>query len=118
MPGGSLLAGGAVETARLLQLSALGNDWVGDCLQGHTYAGAFGRFDEIVIDGLGPGPVRRQPAVPPRQRRRDRRRAARQRLREAPRAPLSVGATTWRAPERRAALAEPSPTVTAEPARS
>ena len=22
----------------------LGNDWVGDCLQGHTYAGAFGRF--------------------------------------------------------------------------
>ncbi len=50
------LAGGAVETARLLQLSALGNDWVGDCLQGHTYSGAFGRFDEIVIDGLGPGP--------------------------------------------------------------
>ncbi len=50
------LAGGAVETARLLRLSRLGNDWVGDCLQGHTYAGALGRFDDIVIDGLGPGP--------------------------------------------------------------
>jgi len=45
-----------VETARLLMVSGLGNDWVGDCLQGHTYAGAFGRFDEIVVDGLGPGP--------------------------------------------------------------
>jgi choline dehydrogenase-like flavoprotein len=50
------LAGGAVETARLLMVSGLGNDWVGDCLQGHTYAGAFGRFDEIVVDRLGPGP--------------------------------------------------------------
>lgn len=50
------LAGGAVETARLLQLSRLGDDWVGDCLQGHTYAGAFALFDEVVIDGLGPGP--------------------------------------------------------------
>ena len=45
-----------METARLLRLSRLGNDWVGDCLQGHTYAGALGRFDDIVIDGLGPGP--------------------------------------------------------------
>ncbi|MBV8464185.1 MAG: GMC family oxidoreductase [Acidimicrobiales bacterium] len=51
-----VLAGGAVETARLLQLSGLGNDWVGDCLQGHTYAGAFGIFDEAHNDGLGPGP--------------------------------------------------------------
>lgn len=51
-----VLAGGAVETARLLQLSGLGNDWVGDCLQGHSYAGAFGLFDEVVTDGLGPGP--------------------------------------------------------------
>jgi choline dehydrogenase-like flavoprotein len=51
-----LLAAGAVETARLLQLSRLGNDWVGDCLQGHIYTGAFGRFDEPVLDGLGPGP--------------------------------------------------------------
>ncbi|MFF4031533.1 GMC family oxidoreductase N-terminal domain-containing protein [Streptomyces sviceus] len=37
-----VLAGGAIETARLLQLSGLGNDWVGDCLQGHTYVVAFG----------------------------------------------------------------------------
>ncbi|MEX5637273.1 GMC oxidoreductase [Parafrankia sp. FMc2] len=51
-----VLAGGAVETARLLQLSGLGNDWVGDCLQGHLYAGALGVFDEPVHDGLGPGP--------------------------------------------------------------
>lgn len=50
------LAGGAVETARLLQLSRLGNDWVGDCLQGHSYAGALGLFKDVVIDGLGPGP--------------------------------------------------------------
>jgi len=52
-----VLAGGAVETARLLLVSGLGNDWVGCCLQGHTYAGAFGRFDDVVIDGLGPGPA-------------------------------------------------------------
>jgi choline dehydrogenase-like flavoprotein len=51
-----VLAGGAVETARLLELSSLGNDWVGDCLQGHSYAGAFGLFDEDMTDGLGPGP--------------------------------------------------------------
>jgi choline dehydrogenase-like flavoprotein len=51
-----VLAGGAVETARLLQLSGLGNEWVGDCLQGHLYAGAFGLFDEPMHDGLGPGP--------------------------------------------------------------
>lgn len=50
------LAGGAVETARLLLLSGLGNDWVGDCLQGHTYAGALARFSDVVVDGLGPGP--------------------------------------------------------------
>ncbi len=52
-----LLAAGAIETARLLQVSGLGNDWVGDCLQGHTYAGALGRHDGIVTDGLGPGPA-------------------------------------------------------------
>jgi choline dehydrogenase-like flavoprotein len=55
--GGKLvLAGGAVETARLLLLSGLGNDWVGDCLQGHTYVFAGGTFDEVVTDCLGPGP--------------------------------------------------------------
>jgi choline dehydrogenase-like flavoprotein len=52
-----VLAGGAVESARLLLVSGLGNDWVGHCLQGHTYAGAYGRFDDVVIDGLGPGPA-------------------------------------------------------------
>ena len=51
-----VLAGGAIETARLLQLSQLGNDWVGDCLQGHLYANVFGRFEHDVHDGLGPGP--------------------------------------------------------------
>lgn len=51
-----VLAAGAIETARLLQLSKLGNDWVGDCLQGHLYANVFGLFDHDVHDGLGPGP--------------------------------------------------------------
>ena len=54
--GRMVLAAGAIETARLLQVSRLGNEWVGDCLQGHTYAGAFGRFDDVITDGLGPGP--------------------------------------------------------------
>jgi choline dehydrogenase-like flavoprotein len=54
--GAVIVAGGAVETARLLQLSGLGNDWVGDCLQGHLYSGAFGMFDDDLADGLGPGP--------------------------------------------------------------
>ncbi|ROO87319.1 choline dehydrogenase-like flavoprotein [Actinocorallia herbida] len=51
-----VLAGGAVETPRLLRMSGLGNDWVGDCLQGHLYANVFGLFDSDVHDGLGPGP--------------------------------------------------------------
>ncbi|HEY4701432.1 MAG TPA: GMC family oxidoreductase, partial [Streptosporangiaceae bacterium] len=56
LAGRIVLAAGAIETARLLQVSRIGNDWVGDCLQGHTYAGAYGRFDDVVVDGLGPGP--------------------------------------------------------------
>jgi choline dehydrogenase-like flavoprotein len=56
LAGRIVLAAGAIETARLLQVSRIGNDWVGDCLQGHTYAGAFGRFDDVIVDGLGPGP--------------------------------------------------------------
>jgi choline dehydrogenase-like flavoprotein len=56
LAGRIVLAAGAIETARLLQVSRIGNDWVGDCLQGHTYAGAYGRFDDAVVDGLGPGP--------------------------------------------------------------
>ena len=57
-------AAGAAESARLLLNSrhrlfpqGLGNrfDWVGRNLQGHTYTGAFGYFDEDVYDDLGPG---------------------------------------------------------------
>lgn len=51
-----ILAAGAVETPRLLRLGGLGNDWVGDCLQGHLYANVFGLFDRDVHDGYGPGP--------------------------------------------------------------
>jgi len=59
-----ILAGGAIETARLLLNSAtsreptgLGNsnDQVGRSLQGHYYAQAIGRFENEVWDGVGPG---------------------------------------------------------------
>ncbi len=59
-----VLAGGAIETARLLLLSAcdkhangLGNnhDQVGRNLQGHVYSTAFGLFDDYVYDPRGPG---------------------------------------------------------------
>jgi choline dehydrogenase-like flavoprotein len=55
---------GATESARLLLLSrsrlfpnGLGNryDWVGRNLQGHTYTGAVGFFEEDVYDDVGPG---------------------------------------------------------------
>ncbi len=55
---------GAVESARLLLNSrhklfptGLGNrnDWVGRNLQGHTYPGAVGLFDQEIYDDLGPG---------------------------------------------------------------
>lgn len=61
-----VVAAGAIESARLLLNSrsdahpcGLGNahDQVGRHLQGHTYVGAFGLFDEPVQDGLGPGPA-------------------------------------------------------------
>lgn len=50
-------AGGAVETARLLLLSGLGNghDQVGRNLQGHSYPGAAGLFPTPIWDGMGPG---------------------------------------------------------------
>lgn len=60
------LGAGAIESARLLLLSAndeepdgLGNrhDQVGRHLQGHIYAGALGVFTEPVNDFRGPGPV-------------------------------------------------------------
>ena len=59
-----VVSGGAIESARLLLNSkskrfpnGIGNrhDWVGRNLQGHTYTGAFGLFDEDVFDDLGPG---------------------------------------------------------------
>jgi choline dehydrogenase-like flavoprotein len=58
-----IVACAAIETARLLLASrserhpsGLGNhsDQVGRHLQGHLYTGAFGLFDEPVIDGVGP----------------------------------------------------------------
>jgi choline dehydrogenase-like flavoprotein len=53
-----VLAAGAIETARLLLASAVGNerDQVGRYLQAHVYAGATGVFEDIVEDFLGPGP--------------------------------------------------------------
>lgn len=59
-----VLAAGAIETARLLLLSAndkepngIGNayDQVGRNMQGHYYPGAHGMFGEEVWDGQGPG---------------------------------------------------------------
>jgi choline dehydrogenase-like flavoprotein len=59
-----IVSGGAIESARLLLNSksrlfpnGLGNrhDWVGRNLQGHAYPSAFGLFDEVVYDDIGPG---------------------------------------------------------------
>lgn len=59
-----VVAAGAIESARLLLNSTsdaepdgIGNrnGQVGRNLQGHVYSGAYGIFDEIVQDGLGPG---------------------------------------------------------------
>jgi choline dehydrogenase-like flavoprotein len=55
---------GATESARLLLLSrsplfpaGLGNrhDWVGRNLNGHTYTGAVGFFEQEIYDDIGPG---------------------------------------------------------------
>jgi choline dehydrogenase-like flavoprotein len=60
-----VVAAGAIESARLLLNSpsekepmGIGNnsDQVGRHLQGHTYGGATGVFDDDVVDLLGPGP--------------------------------------------------------------
>ena len=59
-----ILAGAAIETARLLLLSrgkmhpnGIGNryDWVGRNLQGHSYPRIAGLFEEQIYDDLGPG---------------------------------------------------------------
>lgn len=59
-----VVAGAATESARLLLNSphrlfpnGLGNrfDWVGRNLQGHTYTGALGYFEQDVYDDIGPG---------------------------------------------------------------
>jgi choline dehydrogenase-like flavoprotein len=59
-----VISAAAIESARLLLNSisrmhphGLGNryDWVGRNLQGHTYVGATGLFEEEVYDDVGPG---------------------------------------------------------------
>ena len=59
-----VVSAAAIESARLLLNSksrmhphGLGNryDWVGRNLQGHTYVGATGLFDQDVYDDIGPG---------------------------------------------------------------
>ncbi len=52
-----VVAAGAIETARLLLLSGLGNahDQVGRNLQGHYYAMAASTMQDPVWDGVGPG---------------------------------------------------------------
>ena len=59
-----VVSGAAIESARLLLNSkhrlhpnGLGNryDWVGRNLQGHTYSGAIGYFEQETYDDLGPG---------------------------------------------------------------
>jgi choline dehydrogenase-like flavoprotein len=50
-----VVATGAIETARLLMLSGLGNENVGRNLQGHYYSVAWGLMPEPVWDGVGPG---------------------------------------------------------------
>lgn len=59
-----VVACAAVESARLLLNSrhrlfpnGLGNryDWVGRNLQGHTYTGAMGLFEQVTYDDVGPG---------------------------------------------------------------
>ncbi len=59
-----VVSGAAIESARLLMLSAgkmypagIGNryDWVGRNLQGHSYPRVAGLFKEVIYDDLGPG---------------------------------------------------------------
>ncbi len=50
-----VLAGGAIETARLLLNSKIGGDAIGRNLQGHYYASAAGWMPDPIWDGQGPG---------------------------------------------------------------
>jgi len=59
-----VVSASATETARLLLNSRSrlfpngagnNNDWVGRNLQGHAYCGAYGLFDEVLYDDVGPG---------------------------------------------------------------
>ena len=50
-----VVAGGAIESARLLLLSGIANEHIGRHLQGHVYVGATALFPEEIWDGLGPG---------------------------------------------------------------
>ena len=52
-----VLAGGAIETPRLLLASRAKNEYdqIGRNLQGHYYAGATGLFKDDLWDGFGPG---------------------------------------------------------------
>ena len=50
-----VVSAGAIESARLLLLSGLGNEHVGRHLQGHYYTPVYGRFEEPIHDSYGPG---------------------------------------------------------------
>ncbi len=52
-----VVAAGAVESARLLLNSGIGNDHVGRHLQGHVYVTVTGLMREQMWDGIGPGPT-------------------------------------------------------------
>ena len=50
-----VVAGGAIESARLLLNSGLGDGPLGRNLQGHYYPGADAIFADVMWDGVGPG---------------------------------------------------------------
>ena len=52
-----ICAAGAIETARLLLCSGMGNPNIGRNLQGHVYTGVTGMFTNAIQDGIGPGPT-------------------------------------------------------------
>ena len=52
----TVVAAGAIETARLLLLSGFNNKNIGKNLQGHFYPTVTAIFEDVVWDGIGPGP--------------------------------------------------------------